>query len=64
MELYLFRKSSKQLGEPSGTIVCVGDAKTEEIKLELINSDNLLNIEEKSGVGLFLYGYSIKKKWV
>ena len=62
MGLKLFRKSSKKPGDSPGSIVYVGENKTEKIKLQLINfheksvfeeeidSDRLSVIDEKSGV--------------
>ena len=61
MGLKLFRKSSKKPGDSPGSIVYVGENKTEKIKLQLINfheksvfeeeidSDRLSVIDEKSG---------------
>jgi magnesium transporter len=62
MGLKLFRKSSKKPGDAPGSIVYVGENKTEKIKLQLINfheksvleeeipTDKLSIIDEKSGV--------------
>lgn len=62
MGLKLFRKSSKKPGDAPGSIVYVGENKTEKIKLQLINFyencileeeiglENLSEIDKKSGV--------------